>query len=61
MQKIFGGMYRQVGLDSASSHSGRRTFSTKLIDDGIALTSVQELLGHKNIQTITGNIQENPR
>jgi integrase/recombinase XerD len=57
--KLFGRMYRQVGLDGASSHSGRRTFATKLIDDEIALTNVQKLLGHKNIQTTTGYIQEN--
>jgi len=31
-----------------------------LIDDGIALTNVQKLLGHKNVQTTTGYIQENP-
>jgi site-specific recombinase XerD len=49
-------MCRQVVLDSASSHSGRRTFSIKLVDDGIALTSVQDLLGHKNTQKITGHI-----
>jgi integrase/recombinase XerD len=60
MQKLFGRMYRQVGLDGASSHSGRRTFATKLIDDGIELTNVQKLLGHKNVQTTTGYIQENP-
>ena len=29
-------------------------------DDGIALTNVQKLLGHKNVQTTTGYIQENP-
>ena len=60
MQKLFWGMYRQVVLDSANSHSGRRIFTTKLIDVGIALTSVQDLLKHKNIQAITGYIQENP-
>ena len=59
MQKLFGRMYRQVGLDGASSHSGRRTFATKLIDDEIALTNVQKLLGRKNIQTTTGYNQEN--
>ena len=61
IKELFGRMYRQLGLDSASSHSGRRTFSTKLIDDGIALTSAQKLFGHKNIQKITGHIQENPK
>ena len=60
MQKLFGRMYRQVVLDGASSHSGRRTFATKFIDDVIALTNVQKLLGHKNIQTTIGYIQENP-
>ena len=47
-------------MDGASSQSGRRTFAAKLIDHGIALTNVQKLLGHKNIQTTTGYIQENP-
>ena len=53
-------MYRQVGLNIAGSNSGRRTLATKLIDDGMALTNTQKLLGHKNIQIITGKIQENP-
>jgi integrase len=44
MQKLFRRMYRRVGLDSASSHSGRRTFFTNLIDVGIALTNVQKLI-----------------
>ena len=60
MQKLFGRMYRAVGLDGASSHSGRRTFATKLIENGVAITNVQKLLGHKNVQTITLYIQENP-
>ena len=60
MQKLFARMYRAVGLDGASSHSGRRTFATKLIDSGVAITNVQKLLGHKNVQTTTLYIQENP-
>ena len=60
MQKLFGRMYSAVGLDGASSHSGRRTFATKLIENGVAITNVQKLLGHKNVQTTTLYIQENP-
>ena len=60
MQKLFGRMYRQVGLDGASSHSGRRTFATKLIENGVGIKNVQTLLGHKSIQTTTLYIQENP-
>jgi len=60
MQKLFGRMYRAVGLDGASSHSGRRTFATKLIENGVGIKNVQTLLGHKSIQTTTLYIQENP-
>ena len=60
MQKLFARMYRAVGLDGASSHSGRRTFATKLIENGVGIKNVQTLLGHKSIQTTTLYIQENP-
>jgi integrase/recombinase XerD len=53
-------MCRQVGLDGASSHSGRRTFAKKLIDDVIALIYIHKYLRHKIIQTTKGYIQENP-
>ena len=53
--------YLVVGFQFlASSHSGRRTFATKLIENGVAITNVQKLLGHKNVQTTTLYIQENP-
>jgi integrase/recombinase XerD len=61
MQKLFSSMYRLVGLDGASSHSGRRSFATKLIENGTGITHVQKLLGHKNIQTTTLYIDENPK
>ena len=44
MQKLFWGMCRQVGLDSANSHSGRKIFTAKLIDVGIALENIQKLI-----------------
>jgi integrase/recombinase XerD len=54
-------MYRQVGLDGATSHSGRRSFANLLIDSGTGISHVQKLMGHKNIQTTTLYIDENPK
>ncbi len=61
MQKLFSTMYRQVGLDGATSHSGRRSFANLLIDSGTGISHVQKLMGHKNIQTTTLYIDENPK
>jgi len=35
----------------ASSHSGRRSFATRLIESGADIYSVKELLGHRSITT----------
>ena len=52
MQRLFKNMYRQVGLDEmVSSHSGRRTFISNLISQGIDLKLVSTLAGHSSIQT----------
>ncbi|WP_421042660.1 tyrosine-type recombinase/integrase [Paraburkholderia sp. A2RI-6] len=40
-------MYRAAGLGAGdSSHSGRRTFASRLIAQGHSLDTVQILLGH---------------
>ena len=52
MQRLFKNMYQQVGLDEqVSSHSGRRTFISNLISQGIDLKLVSTLAGHSSIQT----------
>ena len=52
MQRLFKNMYKQVGLDDqVSSHSGRRTFISNLISQGIDLKLVSTLAGHSSIQT----------
>jgi len=52
LQRLFKNMYRDVGLDQmVSSHSGRRTFISNLITQGIDMKTVSTLAGHSSIQT----------
>ena len=44
-------MFRKVGLsEDCSSHSGRRTWITDLIQDGFDMKSVSILAGHSSIR-----------
>ncbi|OYU69216.1 MAG: integrase [Alphaproteobacteria bacterium PA2] len=43
-------IYRSAGIDT-SSHAGRRTFATRKNEVGIGMRTIQQLLGHANIQT----------
>ena len=60
MQKLFARMFASVGLDGATSHSGRRTGATNLFDNGVDVRNVQILLGHSQISSTIIYLQENP-
>jgi integrase/recombinase XerD len=60
LAKLFKHLYREAGIYDASSHSGRRTFATNLIEQGIDIKAVSTLMGHASIQMTALYIQDNP-
>jgi integrase/recombinase XerD len=47
---LFKEIYEIAGIRT-SSHSGRRTFATRLNAKGIGMRTIQKLTGHKHIGT----------
>jgi len=60
MQKWFKKMYDNTGIIGASSHSGRRTQITRLIEQGVDIKAVSRLAGHANIATTAIYVEDNP-
>ena len=51
MCRLFLQMYKDCRLKGVTSHSGRRTYITKLANAGINVRLLAELAGQKNIST----------
>ncbi len=43
--------FRRAGVTHVSSHNLRKTFATRLLNRGAAITDVQHLLGHASVKT----------
>jgi integrase/recombinase XerD len=57
---IVNGLYKRAGLDGCSSHSGRRSFITKLAEQGVSARVLQQLAGHTNLSTTQRYIDIKP-
>lgn len=53
-------LFKNAGLDGASSHSGRRSFITKLSAKSVPLKVLMEMVGHRNLQTTQRYIDVTP-
>ena len=49
MCQLIIGIYQACGIDGATSHSGRRTFITRLAGKGVGVRVLAELAGHSSI------------
>lgn len=59
LQTYIKGLYRAAGLPLASSHSGRRTFASRLLTSGVPLETVQQLLGHSDLDHVEPYLEVN--
>ncbi len=53
-------IYADAGIEGATSHSGRRSFCTKLCDNGVGIHVIKEFAGHKSIQTTARYLATSP-
>ena len=59
MCQLFLYIYKAVGLKDASSHSGRRTYITRLANKGVGVRLLAALAGHAHISTTQRYIDVN--
>lgn len=59
LANLFYHLYRGVGIQGASSHSGRRSFITNLAAKGVGVRVLMTLAGHRHIGTTQHYIDVN--
>lgn len=57
--QLFFWLYRNAGVEGASSHSGRRNFISSLASKGISVRVLASLAGHRSISTTQAYIDVN--
>lgn len=60
LQRRFTDLYKMAGIHGASSHSGRRTFATTLIEQGTDIKALSTLMGHSSVAMTAQYVDDNP-
>jgi len=59
LAQYFHYLYKEVGIEGASSHSGRRGFITNLANKGVSVRVLQEFAGHRSLAVTQRYIEVN--
>ncbi|NHC08357.1 site-specific integrase [Azonexus fungiphilus] len=60
LAQFFLSLYRKVGIEGASSHSGRRSYLTNLANKGTSIHILKTLAGHRSISTTAVYLYSSP-
>ena len=60
LTQVVNGIYKRVGLDGATSHSGRRGFITNLAERGVRARVMMALSGHSAMSSLQRYIELRP-
>ena len=58
--QLINGIYREAGIQGATSHSGRRGFITTLANHSVGIKTIMELAGHLQLSTTQRYISVTP-
>jgi integrase/recombinase XerD len=58
--QLFHKLYKDTHMTGATSHSGRRTFITKLADKGVGVRVLMAIAGHKSLGSTLRYMELNP-
>lgn len=61
LQQLMTKLLKRAGIKGGSSHSGRRTFATRLADRGVDEGFIQTVLGHSDLTLTIDYIEPNSR
>jgi len=61
LQQLISDLVKKSGAKKGSSHSGRRTFATRLADRGVDIEYIKYFLGHKTKQQTLTYIEANAK